>query len=238
MGFEVTAKKVLYVLAIIGCIMLIVMVGIGMHVVLNPAACNEWSDKLAKIRSAVDPVIYQKTCDDCGECETVGEGDDETTSCANCGSCSAEKETFSVNRIQDIERVQWDQPTNAFVDNHEDPTMNNVHSKWPGHEGFYNSGADGSDTRNIHDTVLNSVISDDVKQNHNAFIANTLTSQPIPGASHMGEKDNYNPPNKWSGLKRDALHKQLGAMGDARQVQSETRAQVADFAYRGNSYLL
>lgn len=222
MNLESFAKNILWGLAVVFVIMLIVALGIGMHVMLNPTTCATWSSRFENIWPKSDPVIYSKTCANCGECteSTPGKGD---WSCKNCGNCTKEK--FSVNRIQDIERVQWDQPTNS------EPT-----ASWPGHEGFYN--ADNDDARIIHDTVLNSVISDDVKQNHNAFIANTLTSQPIPGASHMGEKDNYNPPNKWSGLKRDALHKQLGAMGDARQVQSETREQVADFAYRGNSYLL
>lgn len=92
--------------------------------------------------------------------------------------------------------------------------------------------------KEIHNYVMNQGISDDVRQNHRTYVDDILIRQPIPGASHQILRDDFSPPNPFWGLKRNALHAQLGAMGDARQVQSETTEQVIDFSYKGNEYLL
>jgi len=221
-----TARTTLYVAAVIGAFVLIAVMVVGIVVMVNPKTCNKWADYK---NNTWPSKMYTSACTACTNC---GENTEGGTECETCGACS--EESFRVNNIRDIERIHWNQESNT------EPTAN-----WPGHEGYYNApfGPPGSDDLNangddIRDNVLKSVIGDDVRQNHRNFIENTLTAQPIPGASHMGVKDNYNPVNKWWGLKRDSLHKQLGALGDARQVQSETRSQVADLAYRGNSYLL
>ena len=214
-----TLENAIKGLVVVVLIVLIVMMAIGMHVMLNPDNCSKYASIMDRLRPPA--LVYSKSCTECTECGEPGE--DGKVACAKCGACSAEG--FHVNRVQDIERIPWDQPTNV------DPTV-----QYPGEEGFYTG--DTEESRNIQDIVLSSAISDDVKQNHTAFIDQTLTAQPIPGASHLGIRDDYNPPNKWWGLKRDALHKQRGALGDSRTVQSETPEQVADFAYRGNNYLL
>lgn len=228
LGLACAAVIVMIVLMIYGIVIL----------AADPATCSEWGGKITNM--VAPSKIFNTTCSACESCD-VDPNDPTRTLCAKCAECTEEATAgFSVypptQGIRDIEQVQWNSPGNMELNNPDDPEMNNHHSKYPGHEGFYV--AENDESVSMQDIVLGSALSDDVKQNHRNYINDTLITQPIAGASHMGVKDNYNPVNKWWGLKRDALHQHRGAMPDARQVQSETRAQVADFANRGNSYLL
>lgn len=238
MPFREILLNGLLVLACAFVVVLIVLMIAGTWVLLtDPETCTKWSGKFTSI--ITPPEIYNKVCKLCKNCEADPNNPDSDL-CEECDECSKGAESFSIypptQGMKDIEQVQWNAPGNMELNNPNDPEMNNTHAKWPGHEGFYDAGTD--ERISMQDIVLGSALSDDVKQNHRNYISDTLTTQPIAGASHMGVKDNYNPVNKWWGLKRDALHQHRGAMSDARQVQSETREQVEDFAHRGNSYLL
>ena len=94
------------------------------------------------------------------------------------------------------------------------------------------------DTHELNDAVLNSAVSSDVRQNHDAYLKDTMGSIQIPGASHQVVLDHFTPPVPWQGLRRNSLFAQPGAASDSRTVQSETAEQVAEYQREGNNYLL
>lgn len=173
-------------------------------------AYEQW--KLAQLQYIQ---LRKERCDNCGGTMDVVDG---------VMKCSCDG--FSVKRIEDVDRVQYNMANVADDDYTRTQRLASMTSS-PAYSDVL--------VDDYSSSLLMDVVTDDMKGNHAEYLKNNLTT---PGASRMVEKDNFNPPNRWHGLKRDALHAQMGALGDARQTQSETHDQVKYLSDRGNHYLL
>lgn len=190
---HVTLDNIIKALCVVTLVVLIVLMGVGVHVILNPEKCAEYGALLGRGQSH----------DQSGE----------------------QGEEYQVSRMQDIPRIPWDQPTNV-----------NPKVPYPGDEGFYST--DTPESISMQDRILSTVISDDVKQNHTEYVNQTASAQPIAGASHHVIADHFTPPNQFVGLRKGTLYRQMGSMGDARTVESETAEQKRSYNRGGNSYTL
>lgn len=126
----------------------------------------------------------------------------------------------------------WKQQSRVFGS---EPHSNDVsYGRDGGEESFYVANTD--EARSIGQMVLNEAISDDVRDNHSNYVNETLTMQPIPGASHIGVTDHFTPPNKGWGLNHHRIAA-YGARPDARQVESESQSQKDEWLSQGQTYL-